>query len=122
MPALMFHENANEHRHGLGRRLVGDAEEQVQLAVAPVFEREVPRQDLALFAHEAVRDLAQNLVEHLTQIGRILQLLPDRLIREIVRRLVGARHADIVPFRPGRSYPRKKKAKGTTAKSKKKKS
>ena len=44
----------------------------------------------------------------------VAQILMPRLLERIASHLV--------PFRPGRSYPRKKKAKGKTAKSKRRKS
>jgi hypothetical protein len=95
----VFQQHAHEDRHGLGRRLVGDAEQQVRLPVPPVLQREVARQDLPLLAHEAIGQLAQHLVQQLAQVGRVLQLFPDRLVWEIMRRLVGGRHG--VPPRWG---------------------
>jgi len=46
---------------------------------------------------------------------------PEWVARVLLPRLLERIASHIVPLRPGRSYPRKKKAKGKTAKSKRKK-
>jgi hypothetical protein len=47
---------------------------------------------------------------------------PEWVARVLMPRLLERIASHLVPFRPGRSYPRKKKAKGRTAKSKRRKS
>ena len=47
---------------------------------------------------------------------------PRWVARVLLPRLLAHIASHLVPLRPGRSYPRKKKAKGKTAKSKRKKS
>ena len=91
----MFEQDTDEDRHGLLRRAVGDAEEQVRLPVPPVLQREVAREQLPLLAHEAVGKLSQHLVQQFAQVGRVLELLPDGLIRKIVRRLIGGRRGGV---------------------------
>jgi hypothetical protein len=64
-----------------------------------------------------------NALRELQQIwASIVVARPEWVTRVLLPRLLQRLASHIVPLRPGRSYPRKKKAKGKTAKSKRKKS
>jgi hypothetical protein len=77
-------------------------------------------------AEHGVNPLQISFTDALRELEQIWESMviasPEWVARKLLPRLLQRIASHLVPFRPGRSYPRNKKAKGKTAKSKRRKS